>query len=269
VLTRKNKKHLNQQKEKQKLKNDLMFKMVEQTNPNTAQQPPTAQYPQRQPQQQPQQYPQQQYPQQQPQVQPQPQQYPAQQEIPPRTPPGQSHTKAIIIGFIIVAIFAAAGLFILYMPLQEPELVPIVTEPAPTTFETDELAIDYFVFVSEMNEDFTFTENDERIYYTTQTVHLYIEPTGYELRRAGDVYKLNLIQDLEVRDPDGNIVDYASEEGITRITENPTEYVALTNWINFSPDAKEGIYSVKITLKDASTGQTTTVEDTFELKQAA
>jgi hypothetical protein len=272
------------------------MRMAQQDIPRTepGQQPPTGQYPQ-QPQQQPQPqpkpaqqpYPQQQYPQQ---AQPQ-QQYPQQaqpaaqpQQQPQPQPPSlhPDHKKAIIVIAIIFLSFVGVGVYYMLQPEENISFEPTVIEPpqeqeaaltAPTPEptpapepETLELTIDKFVFAHRIDDDFTYIENLDKTFLMEFPIFIYMEPAGFEKVEQGDLYKVDLVQDIEVRGPDGNIVPYMSQQGIVRVNESESEDIALSNELSAAADSKSGIYTVRITLKDMMSGKQATETGTFHLE---
>jgi|GEM_PF-3965776 len=174
------------------------------------------------------------------------------------------HHKMLTIAAILVILVASFGTYWVITsegPVSELEN----TFPPVETKQTSELMIDKMVFANKIDDNMAYDENTDKIYFQTNKIFVYVEPTGYSVSEGDGGYNMNLIEDFEVRNPSGKVIPALTQEGVSSAEFSPTERVAFKNEFSLGNDFEEGNYTLKVTIRDAISGKKTEKTDTFKM----
>ncbi len=176
----------------------------------------------------------------------------------------------ILIAAIITLIVAAGGTYFALIQgetasnILSDNIQKEVTSQSESVQRLD-LRIDKFIFADNINNDLTYEVNDNNTYFEGNNIFIYIEPTGYYITQENDTYNLDVVEDIEVIDPDGKLIPDLSKKGLIKTNKSASSLIAFKNEFNLGHDPKEGMYTVRITINDNLARKKVVKEGTFKM----
>ncbi|MBN2123575.1 MAG: hypothetical protein JW821_04745 [Deltaproteobacteria bacterium] len=111
-----------------------------------------------------------------------------------------------------------------------------------------------------------FAPRPDNVYKAAEHIFIHCELYGYGLKKTGEVYSVDIVTDLNVKDAQGNALGGKKEAGTFQV-KSPMPVTEFSIDLDYSlPEAPAGLYDLETVIRDRNSAKTTQFTQRIEIR---